>query len=94
MREIKDEKLLRYYLEQYHIEDIFDTKNLPFQLFEYEKGEMLNICHAPKDYLKFIVNGEWKVFRRQLHRVLKKLADEKVILKQDNKYVLTRIDNL
>ncbi len=62
MREIKDEKLLKEYLQAYHIEEIFDTPNLPFQLFEYEKGEMMNVCHPPVDYLKFIVKGEWNLF--------------------------------
>lgn len=62
MREIKDAELLNKYLKQYGIEELFDTKDLPFQLVEYEKGEMLNSSHSPKEYLKFIVKGEWKLF--------------------------------
>ena len=61
MKEIKDKKLLEKYLEQYQIRELFDTQNLPFQLFEYEKGEMMNVCHPPTDYLKFLVKGEWNL---------------------------------
>lgn len=58
MKELKDETLLNSYLQQYKIPELFDTQNLPFQLFEYEAGEIMNYKHPLDKYLKFIVSGE------------------------------------
>ena len=58
MKEIKDETLLKKYLQQYKILDLFDTPNLPFQLYEYEAGEIMNYKRPLDKYLKFIVSGE------------------------------------
>ena len=58
MRTIHDPALLRQYIAQYHIDEIFGTKNLPFCLIQYETGEVMNILRPQKDYLKFIVKGK------------------------------------
>lgn len=57
MREIQDGALLRQYLNQFQIESFFDTENLPFRLYEYAPGEMMNLSHPSDDYLKFVVEG-------------------------------------
>ena len=57
MREIHDPQLLEHYLRKYHIPSFFDTKTLPFRLYEYEAGEMLNIVHPVEESIKFIVEG-------------------------------------
>lgn len=62
MRELKDPELLAYYLKKYKISSLFDTKALPFRLFEYLPGEMMNSSRSPEDYLKFVVAGEWQIY--------------------------------
>lgn len=57
MREIQDPALLRQYLDRFQIESFFDTPGLPFRLYEYGPGEMMNLSHASGDYLKFVVEG-------------------------------------
>lgn len=62
MKEIKDKELLEKYIKAYKIDEFFDTQGLPFRLYEYERGEMMNIAHPSGDYLKFIVKGEWDLY--------------------------------
>ena len=57
MREILDPQLLEHYLEKYHIRNYFDTPDLPFRLYEYAPGEMLNIVHPMEETIKFFVEG-------------------------------------
>ena len=57
MREIQDEKLLEHYIRKYHIHSFFDTQNLPFRLYEYAPGEMINVVHPMEESIKFIVEG-------------------------------------
>lgn len=62
MREIQDAQLLEHYLEQYRIRERFDTPDLPFRLYRYEVGEMMNILRPGRDYLKFIVEGSFDFY--------------------------------
>ena len=62
MKEIKDKQLLHSYLQQYKISELFDTANLPFRLYEYEAGEIMNYKHPLDQYLKFIVSGELSIY--------------------------------
>lgn len=62
MRELKDPALLAGYLRQYHIPQRFQSEGLPFRLYEYQPGEMLNIAHPPEQYLKFVVHGQWLIY--------------------------------
>lgn len=57
MREIHDPKLLEHYIRKYHIRSFFDTPNLPFRLYEYSPGEMMNVVHPMEESIKFIVEG-------------------------------------
>lgn len=61
MRQIFDSVLLQHYLDQYHIPSFFDTPELPFQLWEYAPGEMMNLLHRPEEYLKFVVAGSFQI---------------------------------
>lgn len=62
MKEIKNKNLLNSYLQQYKIPELFDTPNLPFQLYEYEAGEIMNYKRPYDKYLKFIVSGEISMY--------------------------------
>lgn len=42
MRELTDAKLMNAYIEQDRIRSLFDTERLPFRLYRFEKGEILN----------------------------------------------------
>ena len=57
MREIRDPELLEHYLRKYHIRSFFDTADLPFRLYEYAPGEMINVVHPMEESIKFIVSG-------------------------------------
>lgn len=57
MQEIQNKERLEFNLEKHHIRQLFDTPNLPFRLYRYEVGEMLNILRHTKKYLKFVVKG-------------------------------------
>ena len=62
MQEIRDSKKLEAYLEKYHIRELFDTKGLPFRLYRYEVGEMMNILRPTRENLKFIVEGSFDLY--------------------------------
>ncbi len=62
MKELKDKELLKSYLQQYKIPNLFDTRDLPFQLYEYEPGEIMNYKRPLQNYLKFIVSGEISLY--------------------------------
>lgn len=57
MREIRDPELLENYLRKYHIRSFFDTPELPFRLYEYAPGEMINVVHPMEESIKFVVAG-------------------------------------
>ena len=57
MREIRDPELLEHYLRQYRIRSFFDTRDLPFRLYEYAPGEMINVLRPVEESIKFIVKG-------------------------------------
>lgn len=57
MREIRDRALLEHYLRKYRIPSFFDTRDLPFRLYEYAPGEMINVVHPMEESIKFIVSG-------------------------------------
>ncbi len=58
MRELQNPALLTNYMERYGISSYFSNQNLPFSLYEYAPGELLNFLHPFQDYLKFLVSGE------------------------------------
>jgi len=65
MRQIRDPVLLEQYLRKYHIRSFFDTPNLPFRLYEYAPGEMINVVHPMEESIKFIVEGVFDHYKIQ-----------------------------
>lgn len=59
MHEIQNPQLLEAYMEKYQIRSYFDTPELPFRLYEYAPGEMINVVHPMEESIKFIVEGEF-----------------------------------
>ena len=57
MVECNDPQRMEKYMKKYHIRDYFSTEELPFRLYRYEVGEMMNVLHPQEQYLKFIVDG-------------------------------------
>ena len=57
MHEIHDPALLERCLEAHSIRAFFDTPDLPFRLFEYGPGEIMNLLHPNERYFKFVVEG-------------------------------------
>lgn len=57
MTECKDPKLLEHYLKKYKIRNFFDTQDLPFRLYRYEVGDIMNQEHPQELYIKFLVKG-------------------------------------
>ena len=57
MVECKDGKLMEKYMKKYAIRENFSTPDLPFHMYRYEVGEMMNVIHPQEQYLKFIVDG-------------------------------------
>ena len=75
MQEIRDRKKLENYLKTYKIEERFDTPDLPFRLYRYEVGEMMNILRPSRESLKFVVEGSFDLYavredgtRHMVHR--------------------------
>lgn len=62
MQEIQSREQLEFYLEKHHIRELFDNRNLPFRLYRYEVGEMMNILRPGQEYLKFIVEGSFDFY--------------------------------
>lgn len=62
MQEIRDSQKRELFLNKYHIRDLFDSRDLPFRLYRYEVGEMLNILRPTRDYLKFVLEGSFDLY--------------------------------
>ncbi len=65
MREIQDKALLDHYIRKFHIRSFFDTPDLPFRLYEYQPGEMINMVHPMEESIKFIVEGVFDHYKIQ-----------------------------
>ena len=65
MREIRDPELLEHYIRKFHIRSFFDTRELPFRLYEYAPGEMINVVHPMEESMKFIVEGVFDHYKIQ-----------------------------
>lgn len=65
MNEIRNPELLEHYLRKFHIRSFFDTPDLPFRLYEYEPGEMINVVHPMEESIKFIVEGVFDHYKIQ-----------------------------
>jgi len=65
MRELQNAELLEYYIRKFHIRSFFDTPDLPFRLYEYAPGEMINVVHPMEESIKFIVEGIFDHYKIQ-----------------------------
>lgn len=61
MKKINDTKKLKYYLTKFKIPSFFSVSNLPFTLYIFERGEILNYQMDPLHYLSFTVSGTLKI---------------------------------
>ena len=57
MVECNDHKLMKAYMTKYGIREFFSTENLPFRMYRYDVGDIMNVLHPQEQYLKFIVDG-------------------------------------
>ena len=76
MQEIKDPKEIEKYLNKHKIRELFDTKDLPFQLIRYEAGELVDQYRPQEKYLKFIVEGTVAADEIDIHGNTKRLMVE------------------
>ena len=76
MIEIKDQMEIEKYLNKHNIRDLFDTKDLPFQLIRYEAGEIVDLYRPQEKYLKFIVEGSVAADEIDIHGNTKRLMVE------------------
>lgn len=57
MKIIKNQEILKNFIEKYKINSYFDNKNLNFQLLFYEKNEFLTEADKFIPYIMFVVEG-------------------------------------
>lgn len=57
MIECSDHKLMEAYMKKYDIRELFSTEDLPFRMYRYDVGDIMNVLHPQEQYLKFIVDG-------------------------------------
>ncbi|MBE6018466.1 MAG: cyclic nucleotide-binding domain-containing protein [Lachnospiraceae bacterium] len=62
MKEIKNLKKTEYWINVNHIRDLFDTKELDFRAYEFEKGELLAGPGMINERVMFIVEGSVYVY--------------------------------
>ena len=62
MREITDQRKIEEWVRMQQIRENFDTPNLVFQAFQYEKGEFLSSPDKPLSYLLFLVEGTIQIY--------------------------------
>ena len=60
MKRIFDPTLLDFYLQKHEIPSLFDTPDLAFSLYQFEKGERLDTLN-PEEYLSFRVDGSIEI---------------------------------
>lgn len=62
MKKIRNPEKENFYLEKYHIPAIFDTKDLEFELQQYEKGELIVSAQDELSWFRFIVEGSFVIY--------------------------------
>ena len=77
MVECSDPRLMEKYMKKYGIREKFSTPDLPFRLYRYEVGEMMNVLHPQEQYLKFLVSGCVAVEKIESDGTTKLLFEEK-----------------
>jgi CRP-like cAMP-binding protein len=61
MKKTNSQKRLQTFLEADHISSFFSSPDLPFELYQFEKGEFLNNELDPSGYLLFPVSGSIRI---------------------------------
>ncbi|MCI8865285.1 MAG: cyclic nucleotide-binding domain-containing protein [Lachnospiraceae bacterium] len=62
MIEISDGKQIEYWLDKGGVRDCFDTPDLVFQAYRYEKGEYITVPGKPMDKILFLVEGTVQIY--------------------------------
>lgn len=62
MKSTRDPRILSRFLARCPISQWFDTPDLPFWLFFYEKGECIDQLRNPGDYLQIILQGQARIY--------------------------------
>ncbi len=62
MKQIQDAALVEQMVEQYHIRTFFDTPQLVFCAFSWQKGEVVCSPLNPPEYLLFLVQGSIRIY--------------------------------
>lgn len=62
MQEIRDTALLQAYLRKFEIPSLFENGDLPFRLYCYEPGEIMNYLRPTQNWLKFVVDGSFDYY--------------------------------
>lgn len=62
MKQIQDPGKLAECLRRYRIEELFETKQLPFLLRQYERGEILRSPWESANSLQFVVAGAVQIY--------------------------------
>lgn len=62
MKKIKDEKQIKYWIDKGNIRNYFDTPDLVFQLYCYEKGEYITVPGRQMDSILFMVEGTARIY--------------------------------
>lgn len=79
MKRIFDPALLDFYLQKHEIPSLFDTPDLAFSLYQFEKGERLDTLN-PEEYLSFLVDGSIEISDNRFLRYLLNSVTEKLML--------------
>ena len=72
MKRIFDPALLNFYLQKHEIPSLFDTPDLAFSLYQFEKGERLDTLN-PEEYLSFLVDGSIEISANRADETMKLL---------------------
>lgn len=62
LKKIQDKEQIEYWLEKGNIRGYFDTPDLIFQLFCYEKGEYITVPGKRMDNILFMVEGTARIY--------------------------------
>ncbi|MFR8338001.1 MAG: hypothetical protein ACLVAW_15760 [Eisenbergiella massiliensis] len=62
MKKIYDRPIVMEYVKKYGISRFFDTRDLPFFLIRYEKGETIIHPTEHTRYLQFVVEGTVAIY--------------------------------
>lgn len=62
MREITNQVKIQHWITKHHIRNFFDTPNLEFQAYQYEKGEYLTTPGGPLQNILFLISGTIRIY--------------------------------